>query len=84
MSALDIHLTPAQISAIEQALPFDFGQPMSQFGLDPHMTGFQGHGNVQTAGIVDYVPLSAALDPTKGRASDQEAQKAWDETHKAE
>lgn len=78
MTALDIHLSPAQVAAIESVLPFDYGQPMSQFGLDPHMTGFQGHNNVQTAGIVDYVPQGGPIDMTQGRASDKESQAAWD------
>ena len=30
IGALDIHLTPEQVRAIDNALPFDYGQPMSE------------------------------------------------------
>lgn len=30
IGALDIHLTPTQIRKIDKALPFDYGQPMSE------------------------------------------------------
>ena len=30
VTALDIHLSPAQVSAIDGALPFDYGQPQSE------------------------------------------------------
>lgn len=76
MRALDIALTPAQVRKIDAALPFDFGQPQSEFGLDPHTWGYQLHPSVAGAGLVDYVPQRPVIDMTKGRESDEAAVKA--------
>jgi len=46
-----------------------------QFGLDPHMFGYQGHPNLQGAGLIDFVPLPAPIDMTKVRESDAAAEK---------
>ncbi|ORY34299.1 norsolorinic acid reductase [Naematelia encephala] len=75
VGALDIVLTLEQVKTIEKALPFDYGQPMAEFGLDPRRFGYQMHPSVQTAGLVDYVEFPRPIDPTKGRASDEEAAK---------
>ncbi|RSH95711.1 hypothetical protein EHS25_000803 [Saitozyma podzolica] len=77
VTALDIHLTPEQVRAIDRTLPFDYGQPQSQFGLDPHMTGYQQHFSLETAGIVDYVPNPLGLDMTNVRESDKAADAKW-------
>jgi len=89
--ALDIHLSPEQVRFLDNVLPFDYGQPMNQardsirqncirkltwqFGLDPHMFGYQGHPNLQGAGLIDFVPLAAPIDMTKVRESDAAAEK---------
>lgn len=39
------------------------------------MFGYQGHPNLQGAGIVDFVPHRQAIDMTKARESDEAAQK---------
>jgi aryl-alcohol dehydrogenase-like predicted oxidoreductase len=72
ITGLDIKLTQEQVMAIDGALVFDYGQPQSQFGLDPHMTGYQQHPSIQTAGLVDYVPHSLGIDMSQGRSSDKE------------
>jgi hypothetical protein len=46
-----------------------------QFGLDPHMFGYQGHPNLQGAGLIDFVPLARPIDMTKVRESDAAAEK---------
>ena len=89
VTALDFSLSPEQIKTIDQALPFDFGQPMAeastlafiwsvasnvpQFGLDPHVIGYQQHASMVSAGLVDYVPYRQALDNSKLRESDAAA-----------
>jgi hypothetical protein len=91
MQALDIHLSHEQVRFLDNVLPFDYGQPMNQvrqlirsyyngrltpqFGLDPHMFGYQGHPNLQGAGLIDFVPLAAPIDMTKVRESDAAAEK---------
>jgi len=81
--ALDIHLSPEQVRFLDNVLPFDYGQPMSQFGLDPHMFGYQGHPNLQGAGLIDFVPLAAPIDMTKVRESDAAAEKEAKEAAEA-
>jgi diketogulonate reductase-like aldo/keto reductase len=42
IKALSIHLTDAQIEALESVRPFDIGFPMNFVGVDPHITGQSG------------------------------------------
>lgn len=35
--ALDIHLSPEQVRFLDNVLPFDYGQPMSQVCTLPHL-----------------------------------------------
>lgn len=72
LGALDISLTPEQVKSIDAALPFEYGEPMSMFGLDPRVWGWQQHAQLQAAGIVDYVKWPQAIDMTQARASDAE------------
>jgi len=72
MQALDVHLTDEQVQELDELLPFDYGQPMTQFGQDPHWIGYQMHDSVLSAGLVDYVPHRQPIDVTKLRASDKE------------
>jgi hypothetical protein len=39
------------------------------------MFGYQGHPNLQGAGLIDFVPLVAPIDMTKVRESDAAAEK---------
>lgn len=39
------------------------------------MLGWSQHGQLQAAGLVDYVPWPEPIDMTKARQSDAEAQK---------
>jgi hypothetical protein len=39
------------------------------------MFGYQGHPSLQSAGLVDYVPLAQPIDMTKVRESDEAADK---------
>ncbi|KAK1921493.1 NADP-dependent oxidoreductase domain-containing protein [Papiliotrema laurentii] len=75
ITALDIHLTPQQIKELDSVLPFDYGQPMSQFGLDPHTFGYQMHPNLVTAGLVDYVPHRQPIDVRSMRENDDAPEK---------
>lgn len=54
-----------------------------KFGLDPHMFGYQGHPNLQGAGLIDFVPLAAPIDMTKVRESDADAEKEAKEAAEA-
>jgi hypothetical protein len=49
----------------------------AQFGLDPHMLGFQQFFVLQSAGMVDYVPHQGGIDYSTARESDEAAAKAW-------
>jgi len=75
ISALDFTLTPEQVKEIDDALPFDYGQPMSQFGLDPHVFGYQMHFSVASAGLVDFVPYRQPIDMKTVRANDDPPKK---------
>lgn len=48
-----------------------------QFGLDPHMTGYQQHFAVKSAGLVDFVPQALGIDYSSVRTDDDEADKVW-------
>jgi hypothetical protein len=41
------------------------------------MTGYQQHFNLQSAGIVDFVPYEAPIDTASLRASDVAADAEW-------
>ncbi|WOO84115.1 Aryl-alcohol dehydrogenase [NADP(+)] [Vanrija pseudolonga] len=77
IGALDIKLSQKQVRFLDGALPFDYGEPTASFGLDPHFLGFQQHFAVESAGIVDYVPLRQPVDVGHLRESDKEAKKAY-------
>jgi hypothetical protein len=47
------------------------------------MFGYQGHPNLQGAGLVDYVPLPQPIDMTKVRESDAAAEKEAKEAAEA-
>ena len=61
MQCLDIHLTPKQVAAIDAALPFDYGQPMSQVSgyLLEAFSRHRGDGE----GSVDADSPQFGLDP---------------------
>ena len=42
----------------------------TQFGLDPHMIGYQQHPSMVAAGLVDYVPHRQPFDVTTAREKD--------------
>ncbi|TXT12807.1 hypothetical protein VHUM_01208 [Vanrija humicola] len=77
ITALDIKLSQKQVRFLDAALPFDYGEPTASFGLDPHFLGFQQHFAVESAGIVDYVPLRQPADPSHLRTSDKEAKRVY-------
>lgn len=47
------------------------------------MFGYQGHPNLQGAGIIDFVPHRPAIDMTKARESDEAAEKRAKEAAEA-
>lgn len=42
IGALDIHLSAEQVRSIEKALPFDYGQPMSEVRSHACESGLEG------------------------------------------
>ncbi|BEJ16857.1 hypothetical protein CspHIS471_0602580 [Cutaneotrichosporon sp. HIS471] len=76
IGALEISLSPAQVQAIDTALPFEYGGPGQDFGLDPRVWGYQQHFQIVSAGLVDYVPYAAPVDMANVRVSDAEARAA--------
>ncbi|CAD6569009.1 MAG: hypothetical protein TREMPRED_004995 [Tremellales sp. Tagirdzhanova-0007] len=76
VTALDIHLNSAQVNAIDRALPFDYGQPQSEFGMDPRRLGYQQQASLVSAGMIDFVPHHQPIDLSQARESDEKAAQA--------
>ena len=52
-----------------------------QFGLDPHVHGYQQHAALVGAGLVDYVPYRQAINNASLRESDAKAAEEWKKTN---
>lgn len=76
VTALEVHLTPEQVADIENALPFDYGQPQTEFGMDPRRIGYQQHASLVSAGLVDFVAHHEPINHSQVRESDAKAAEA--------